>query len=751
MAFDFDIVLTKNADQLFVPLDTSESYKVRGLAGDDVITTGAGDDLIKGGRGQDTLDGGAGDDVLRGGRGNDLLQGGSGNDILRGGRGDDTLMGSLGQDTLVGGEGRDVYAFQAEDIGESVAASPIIDVIKGFEDGVDRLALQGVSFDPSNFSVIWEGDVATFDFGNNGSVDFRVRFADGPFTLDASDIYTGSSVVSLSGGGSDAEEDGEGSGEDPEVDLAIATAFSGEFVDLFVLDADGVSPFAFGEEFVAEPVVGSAITQTLTVTNNGGGAATDVLVTVDLSHPFLDVVGITGAGVIDLDNDGDPLTGDGDVTTGEFLITNLGAGATQTIDINLEVNNNFDIVAFDQSFTLGGSGNDYAGAEFTGTFYSDASAFTKTAGSTEIAFNPFPILGNTATATDGSSTASASGELTFLRTVLEAQLNNGSTALVKSPYTQTIDLDPLFFAPLPINNASDLIGPGQTGIADLLLAFDDLVDPLILDAFAATDGSNPLGPNGAITLFREAAAAAFSSFVSELKGQSSSVVLNTFDIATGALEATTVFDVIAASITSSTPLPEVTSLRFELEPGTLQVRFLENGVFQAGGLASQGGPTPDVGPFDIFAIDSPDAGSGSSDEGPDPEEGSPFIDTTFTDALTGIGIVDGDDATLAEQQLIDGDEILGIRLTDVLAKRAFIDLENVTSDAGLVSGGSIQVETFNAGSLVESQVFTLGSDTPGTLSVLPSTSMFDEVRISAVTGSDTSFTFRGITVDTLTL
>ncbi|MFC7378182.1 M10 family metallopeptidase C-terminal domain-containing protein, partial [Brevundimonas sp. GCM10030266] len=55
----------------------------------------------------DTLGGLAGNDTINGLAGNDYLDGGSGNDILSGGDGDDVLVGGLGNDTLNGGAGID--------------------------------------------------------------------------------------------------------------------------------------------------------------------------------------------------------------------------------------------------------------------------------------------------------------------------------------------------------------------------------------------------------------------------------------------------------------------------------------------------------------------------------------------------------------------------------------------------------------------------------------------------------------------
>jgi Ca2+-binding RTX toxin-like protein len=104
---------------------TAEADRMLGLGGNDRLLGRAGNDILLGGRG---------DDDLRGQQGDDTLKGGSGQDILRGGAGQDILYGNSGRDTLIGGGGADTYV-----IGESAG----LEEIRGFTDGVDRLALLG--------------------------------------------------------------------------------------------------------------------------------------------------------------------------------------------------------------------------------------------------------------------------------------------------------------------------------------------------------------------------------------------------------------------------------------------------------------------------------------------------------------------------------------------------------------------------------------------------------------------------------
>lgn len=75
--------------------------------GEDVVKAGAGDDHLIGGGGKDKLEGGQGADAIEGDGGNDELLGGDGDDELKGGAGDDQLQGDAGDDILEGGDGRD--------------------------------------------------------------------------------------------------------------------------------------------------------------------------------------------------------------------------------------------------------------------------------------------------------------------------------------------------------------------------------------------------------------------------------------------------------------------------------------------------------------------------------------------------------------------------------------------------------------------------------------------------------------------
>lgn len=82
-----------------------------------------------------------GDDIAMGGRGNDKIHGGSGNDILSGDQGRDTLFGAAGWDTFV------------------LAPNSGVDVIRGYQDGVDHLGLKQLKFEQLHFEQRGSGTV----------------------------------------------------------------------------------------------------------------------------------------------------------------------------------------------------------------------------------------------------------------------------------------------------------------------------------------------------------------------------------------------------------------------------------------------------------------------------------------------------------------------------------------------------------------------------------------------------------------
>jgi Ca2+-binding RTX toxin-like protein len=108
------------------------------------ITGTRRDDTLNGTNFNDKMQGEAGDDVLKGSGGNDKLEGDVGDDILRGGNGDDLLEGGKGRDRLTGDQGSDVFIMHSSDASARLNRT---DIITDFEDGTDKLVLEGrISF-----------------------------------------------------------------------------------------------------------------------------------------------------------------------------------------------------------------------------------------------------------------------------------------------------------------------------------------------------------------------------------------------------------------------------------------------------------------------------------------------------------------------------------------------------------------------------------------------------------------------------
>ena len=110
--------------------------RLKGSGGADDLFGGGGNDTLLGGLGRDKLIGGGKNDVLNGGADNDTLIGGGGADKLIGGSGKDRLTAGAGADTLTGGGGADQFVF---------APRQGVNLVKDFQNGVDKIKLNGVS------------------------------------------------------------------------------------------------------------------------------------------------------------------------------------------------------------------------------------------------------------------------------------------------------------------------------------------------------------------------------------------------------------------------------------------------------------------------------------------------------------------------------------------------------------------------------------------------------------------------------
>ncbi len=133
----YDTVFTSTA--IALP-DNVEKLVFNGLADGTVL---AGNDLanfLVGNYTDDIIDVGAGSDSAAGGSGDDTILGGAGGDTLLGEFGIDSIVGGLGRDILFGGAGADLFVF----VGVTDSTGTNRDLIKDFEDGLDRIDLRQI-------------------------------------------------------------------------------------------------------------------------------------------------------------------------------------------------------------------------------------------------------------------------------------------------------------------------------------------------------------------------------------------------------------------------------------------------------------------------------------------------------------------------------------------------------------------------------------------------------------------------------
>lgn len=127
---------------------TSESDRINGLDGNDIIYANSGDDFIEGGAGKDKICADQGNDTIFGGADDDIIWGGKGGDVISGNSGNDTIYAGTGSDSITGGEGDDIFAIAKRSGGSTVATA---DYIADFSNGNDKIRLlDGLTFEDLN-------------------------------------------------------------------------------------------------------------------------------------------------------------------------------------------------------------------------------------------------------------------------------------------------------------------------------------------------------------------------------------------------------------------------------------------------------------------------------------------------------------------------------------------------------------------------------------------------------------------------
>ena len=187
---DLENNLAFNSDAITYGGDEISDLRARlafGSRGDDVNTLlpSSQDDRLYGMGGNDVIRGSAGSDYIEGGPGGDQLYGDGQGDVLLGGEGADTLTGGAGTDFLAGGPGSDVFIWNTGD-GE--------DVIGDYDDGGDRIAIDGIDLATLNLQRVAVGSSFYMDPAHP---EIRLHF-DGDFlTVDVgSDTGAGSVTIS---------------------------------------------------------------------------------------------------------------------------------------------------------------------------------------------------------------------------------------------------------------------------------------------------------------------------------------------------------------------------------------------------------------------------------------------------------------------------------------------------------------------------------------------------------------------------
>jgi Ca2+-binding RTX toxin-like protein len=127
--FDSIDVALRGGDDRFTGggIPMSQTSRIDGGGGDDVIFGTAGDDVINGRGGNDAIVGGSGNDVAFGGGGSDFVAGGIGHDTSFLGGGNDTFLWNPGEgsDDTNGGGGRDTLLFNGANVAETMSLSAV--------------------------------------------------------------------------------------------------------------------------------------------------------------------------------------------------------------------------------------------------------------------------------------------------------------------------------------------------------------------------------------------------------------------------------------------------------------------------------------------------------------------------------------------------------------------------------------------------------------------------------------------------
>jgi Ca2+-binding RTX toxin-like protein len=165
----FKGVVTTNAGDDAITLNSKVGVTVSSGDGNDTVNTGAGNDSVLAGSGDDSVTTGAGNDSVSAGAGNDTVVTGTGNDTVLAGAGNDSINTGAGNDSVSTGSGNDtvtteggndsVYVGSGNDTVNTGAGNDIVKLAAGFSGNAALDGGAGVS-DRLDLSHVVITDVA---------------------------------------------------------------------------------------------------------------------------------------------------------------------------------------------------------------------------------------------------------------------------------------------------------------------------------------------------------------------------------------------------------------------------------------------------------------------------------------------------------------------------------------------------------------------------------------------------------------
>jgi Ca2+-binding RTX toxin-like protein len=149
-----------SAGDLIAAASGNETLGAGNSTGNNLFFGGTGNDLIMAGAGNDLVVAGSGTPTIFGGSGNTAIFAGSGQDLIVLGSGADYVQMGTGNAAIFAGTGADLFGIYNGQAGGN-------DIISGFKNGTDHIALRGY---PSAPSIVSHGGNTTITLSDNTQV-----------------------------------------------------------------------------------------------------------------------------------------------------------------------------------------------------------------------------------------------------------------------------------------------------------------------------------------------------------------------------------------------------------------------------------------------------------------------------------------------------------------------------------------------------------------------------------------------------